>query len=141
MSKITKSGDDYLTRGQLSKQTECNIETIRYYEQIALLPEPRRSEGGHRLYSQDDLKRLTFVLRSRDLGFNLDEIRGLLELVDGGDFTCTEVRAITSAHLSDVQDKLKDLRRLERVLKKMVSECEGRKVPDCPIIDALYEAR
>lgn len=141
MSKITKSGDDYLTRGQLSKQTACNIETIRYYEQIALLPEPRRSEGGHRLYSQDDLKRLTFILRSRDLGFNLDEIRGLLELVDGGDFTCAEVRAITSAHLSDVQDKLKDLRRLERVLKKMVSECEGSKVPECPIVDALYHAR
>ena len=72
------------TIGVLSKGTGCNIETIRYYEHIGLLPEPPRSQGGHRLYEEDHLGRLTFIRRSRELGFTLDEVRGLLRLVDGG---------------------------------------------------------
>ena len=70
--------------GRLSKNTGCNIETIRYYERIGLLPAPPHSAGGHRLYGEAHLKRLTFVRRGRELGFTLDDIRGLLGLVDGG---------------------------------------------------------
>ena len=130
-----------LTIGGLSKQTGCHIETIRYYERIRLLPEPPRTSGGHRLYDDVHLKRLTFIRRSRELGFTLEEVRELLGLVDGGGYTCAEVRAITVAHLNDVHQKITDLRNLEKVLKDMISQCEDGTIPDCPIIDALFQGR
>ena len=126
------------TIGALSKGTGCNIETIRYYERIGLLPEPPRSPGGHRLYGEDHLRRLTFIRRSRELGFTLDEVRGLLRLVDGGEYTCAEVKALTLDHVAEVRRKLADLRRMKRVLEEMAAECEGGEVPECPIIDALF---
>jgi len=126
--------------GVLSRRTGCKVETIRYYERIGLLPAPSRSAGGHRLYGEDHLKRLTFIRRGRELGFSLDDIRGLLGLVDGGAYTCAEVKAVTLEHLGEVRRKLADLRRLERVLKGMAAECEGGAVPDCPVIDALFRA-
>jgi MerR family mercuric resistance operon transcriptional regulator len=128
-----------LTIGALSKRTGCHIETIRYYERIGLLPAPPRSAGGHRLYGEDHLKRLTFVRRGRELGFTLEDIRGLLGLVDGGAYTCAEVKALTLDHLGEVRRKLADLRRLEKVLKNMAEECDGGAVPDCPVIDALFQ--
>ena len=126
------------TIGSLSRDTGCNIETIRYYERIGLMPKPPRSKGGHRLYEKDHLKRLSFIRRSRDLGFTLKGVRGLLRMIDGHDYTCDEVKVLTLNHLQEVQQKIADLRRLERVLKTMAAECEGGNVPDCPIIDALY---
>ncbi len=126
------------TIGSLSRDTGCNIETIRYYERIGLMPKPPRSKGGHRLYEKDHLKRLSFIRRSRDLGFTLEEVRGLLRMIDGHDYTCDEVKVLTLNHLQEVQQKIADLRRLERVLRTMAAECEGGNVPDCPIIDALY---
>ena len=127
-----------LSIGALSKATGCNIETIRYYERIGLLPKPLRTEGGHRQYGEAELKRLTFVRRSRALGFTLDEIRGLLGLVDGGDYTCGEVKVITLDHLQDIRRKIADLKRLEAVLRDMAAQCEGGTVPDCPVIEALF---
>ena len=129
------------TIGALSKGTGCHIETIRYYERIGLMPKPPRSPGGHRLYEEEHLRRLTFIRRSRELGFTLDEVRGLLRLVDGGSYTCTEVKALTLDHAAEVRRKVADLRKLERVLKEMAAECEGGEVPECPIIDALYQGR
>lgn len=123
--------------GALSKRTGCNIETIRYYEKIGLLPASARTEGRHRIYGQDHLKRLTFIRRARDLGFTLDEVRAFLRLVDGG-YTCGEVQAITLEHLAEVRRKIADLRRLERTLAEIASRCDGGAVPDCPIVDALY---
>lgn len=136
-----KERSQRLTRGQLSARTGCNIETIRYYERIGILPAPPRSAGGHRLYGNDHWKRLLFIRRSRELGFTLRQVRDLLELVDGGDYTCAEVEAITRAHLDDVRRKLSDLRKLEKVLKDMASQCEGGLVPECPVIEALLRAR
>ena len=130
----------FSTIGVLSRRTGCKVETIRYYERIGLLPAPSRSAGGHRLFGEDHLKRLTFIRRGRELGFSLDDIRGLLGLVDGGAYTCAEVKAVTLEHLGEVRRKLADLRRLERVLKGMAAECEGGAVPDCPVIDALFRA-
>jgi len=123
--------------GALSKYSGCNIETIRYYEKCGLLPAPPRTEGGHRLFGADHLKRLTFIRRSRELGFSLDEIRALLGLVDGGDYTCGDVKALTVAHLKDVREKIKDLRKLEKTLAEISSQCEGGTVPECPVIEAL----
>ena len=128
-----------LTRGELAAQTGCNIETIRYYEQIGVLPPPPRSLGGHRLYGPDLLKRLNFVRRSRDLGFTLEEIRVLLRLVDGGEYTCAQVEALALEHAHEIKRKIADLTRLKKVLEKMASQCSGREVPECPIIDALFE--
>jgi MerR family mercuric resistance operon transcriptional regulator len=128
-----------LTRGALAAHTGCNIETIRYYERIGLLPPPPRSAGGHRLYGRDLVKRLTFVRRSRDLGFTLEEIRELLRLVGGGTYTCGEVEQLARDHVREIRSKIADLRRLQRVLEMMAAQCSGGAVPDCPIIDALFD--
>ena len=86
--------------GSLSKETCCNIETIRYYEREGLLPNPPRTEGGHRMYDDEHLKRLTFIRRSRELGFTLQDVRGLLKIVDGEHYTCAEVKTVTLDHLA-----------------------------------------
>ena len=127
-----------VTIGILSKQTGCHIETIRYYERIGILSKPPRTEGGHRLYEREQIKRLMFVRRSRELGFSLEEIRTLLRLVDGRRYTCREVKAVTEQHLKDVKRKISDLRKLQKTLSTISSECEGGLVPECPIIDALF---
>ena len=128
-----------MTRGGIARRTGCNIETVRYYERIGLLPDPPRSDGGHRLYGTGHVKRLTFILRGRALGFGIEELRGLLGLVDGGAVTCAEVKTRTLAHLETVRRKLSDLGRLETVLEDISERCEGDESPDCPIIDALYD--
>ncbi|MAF47042.1 MAG: helix-turn-helix domain-containing protein [Rhodospirillales bacterium] len=125
--------------GALSQRTGCNIETIRYYEKIGLM-NPGRTAGGHRLFDHGQLKRLSFVMRCRRLGFSVGEIRTLLGLVDGGSLSCAEVKSVTEAHLGEVRQKIADLQSLEGVLAQMVSECSGTEVPDCPIIDTLYAA-
>lgn len=127
-----------LSRGRLAKRSGVNAETIRYYEKIGLLPEPPRSHGGHRIYGETHLRRLSFIRRGRQLGFPLDQIRGLLELVDGGHYTCAEIHQRTAAHLTEVQHRLADLRKMERVLRQMVAQCDDKLVPECPIIDALF---
>lgn len=123
--------------GRLSAETGVNIETIRYYERIGIMPPPPRTHGGQRVYGDDHLKRLAFIRRSRELGFSLDEIRALLGLVGGHALTCAEVRDMAHAHVADIRQKVKDLRKLERVLTDLAARCHGRKVPECPILDAL----
>lgn len=127
-----------MTRGLLAKASGVNIETIRYYEKIAILPEPGRSSGGYRIYDHTHLKRLSFVKRSRELGFTLNDIRELLELVDGGDYTCGEVHDRAVIQLNTVTEKINDLEKMRRSLEDMASKCKGGSVPDCPIVDALY---
>jgi len=127
--------------GQLSRQSGVNIETIRYYEKIGIMPAPGRSAGGYRLYAPDHLKRLSFVRRGRELGFSLDELRGLLRLVDGHSYTCGQVRALTLEHVAQVRRKIADLRRLERVMADMAAQCTGARIPKCPVIDALFDGR
>ena len=125
--------------GTLAEHTGCNKETIRYYEKIGLLPSPPRSNGGRRLYTEDHLKRLTFIRRSRQLGFHLDEIRELLNLVDGGSYTCDEVKELTLTHADEVERKIEDLQKMSSVLREITSKCAGGKVPECPIIDVLFQ--
>lgn len=125
--------------GQLSEQTHCKIETIRYYERIGLLPVPARSNGGYRIYDDKHRRRLSFIRRSRELGFTIDEIRDLLNLVDGGNYTCSDVKAITMEHVENIRHKIADLKKLEKTLSRIASQCAGDATPECPIIDALYE--
>jgi MerR family mercuric resistance operon transcriptional regulator len=133
------SAREELTRGALAAHSGCNIETIRYYEQVRLLPPPPRSAGGHRLYGRDLVKRLTFIRRSRDLGFTIKEVRELLRLVDGGTYTCAEIEELARDHVREIRRKIADLRRLQKVLETMAAQCSGGAVPDCPIIDALFD--
>jgi MerR family mercuric resistance operon transcriptional regulator len=130
-----------LTRGQIAAESGCHIETVRYYEQIGLMPLPRRGPGGWRLYDKDLLKRLSFLRRCRELGFTLQEIRGLLRLVDGRRITCSQVEAVTRDHARSIQRKVADLNRIKKVLDSMAARCSGGTVPECPIIDALFDAR
>ena len=138
MSRINALGSAGLTIGRLAQSSGVNLETIRYYERIGLMPAPRRTEGGHRVYDRTHVRRLGFIRRSRELGFSLNEIRTLLSLVDGGDYTCAEVRDMTLRHLADIRSKITDLRRLERSLRDMAAQCSGDTVPECPIIDVLW---
>lgn len=126
-----------ISRGVLSKKTGVNGETIRYYEKIKLIPEPARSSSGYRIYSNSHLKRLMFIKRCRELGFTLKEIAALLKLVDGDNYTCGEIRDHTLKHLKDVDEKIRDLRKMQRTLRGMVSECVSDNVPECPIIESL----
>jgi len=129
---------DGLSIGALSEQSGVNIETIRYYEKIGVMPAPARSAGGYRMYALEHLKRLGFIRRGRQLGFSLDELRGLLRLVDGHAYTCAEVHTLTLRHLTEVQRKIADLRRLELALADMAAQCTEDLVPECPVIDALF---
>jgi MerR family mercuric resistance operon transcriptional regulator len=124
--------------GELSRRTGCNIVTIRYYEQIALLPVPARSAGRYRLYDTTDVRRLAFIRRARELGFTLDEVRTLLSLSanDGRD-TCANVRKVAERHLADVRAKIADLQAMKHVLADAVRRCAAGEVPGCPIIEGL----
>ena len=123
--------------GRLSSETGTNIETIRYYEKVRLLPTPPRSEGGYRLFGVDHLKRLNFIRRARILGFSIGEIRTLLRLADEGQRPCAEVRVVAAAHLGDVRARIADLRRMERVLKATIAKCADGRRGTCPVIEAL----
>ncbi|MFC1664890.1 helix-turn-helix domain-containing protein [Pseudomonadota bacterium] len=125
--------------GQLSKSTGCNIETIRYYERIGVLRKPPRSEGGHRIYGEMHSKHLQFVRRCRELGFSLEKIRELLRLAEGGKYSCAEVRSITLDHAAEVTSKIDDLKKMAAVLQTMASQCAGGDVPDCPILEVLFD--
>ncbi|MCR9193852.1 MAG: helix-turn-helix domain-containing protein [Hyphomonas sp.] len=127
-----------IRRGELARRAGCNIETIRYYEKIGLLDTPARSDAGHRLYEGEDEARLNFILRGRELGFSIDELRSLLSLVDSGNHTCAEVLALTRQHLASVQDKIADLQRLEATLGAIADNCTGDRATECPVIDALW---
>ncbi|MFA6125344.1 MAG: helix-turn-helix domain-containing protein [Sphingomonas sp.] len=133
------AADHSLKRGALAKRFGCNIETIRYYENIALLAAPDRTNSGHRVYSPGDQARLGFILRGRELGFSVEELRSLLSLADSHEYTCGDVLALTRRHLEDVRIKIRDLARLERTLANVSDRCEGGDVPRCPVMDALLE--
>jgi MerR family mercuric resistance operon transcriptional regulator len=135
-----KSGERSFSRGALAKHSGVNGETIRYYEKKGLMPDPQRTAGGHRIYAQSHLKRLSFIRKTRELGFTIREVRGLLDLVDSEEYTCAEIRDRTLVHLRDVEQKLHDLQLMQRTLTSMVSKCEGGLVPECPIVDSLFDA-
>lgn len=129
-----------LRRSDLARLTGCNLETIRYYETIGIMPEPPRTAANYRAYDDAHVARLRFVMRSRDLGFTLAEIRDLLGLVDGKAGTCADVQALATRHIGSVRAKIADLRRIEEELSETVSRCTGDDVPECAVIDALTKA-
>lgn len=130
-------GVERLTIGDLAARSGTKVQTVRYYEQVGILPKPDRTAGNHRLYGRRDLDRLIFVRRGRELGFALEDVRRLLSLADRADLSCEEADAIASAHLAEVQEKIAQLRALEEELGRMVSQCRHGKVSDCRVIEAL----
>jgi MerR family mercuric resistance operon transcriptional regulator len=102
-----------------------------------MLPRPRRSASGRRIYGASEARTLIFIRRARELGFALAEIRTLLALGGPGKASCAEVREIAAHHLARIRTKIVDLRKLENLLAGTVAKCSGRRVPECPVIDVL----
>lgn len=130
-----------MTIGLLATETRCTVPTIRYYEEIGLLPEANRRAGGHRVYGDADLRRLTFIRRCRDFGFSIDRIRELVALVGSSGKDCTAARDLAQEHLDEVRRKLKELRALGRSLKQFVeacnTQCVGGPAGACVILEGL----
>jgi len=138
MRSTAPSNAAAISIGELSSRTGVNIETIRYYERINMMPHPPRTASGRRLYGQMENRTLAFIRRARELGFTLDEIRALLALADeGGHQACVEVRDLASRHLADVRAKIADLKAMEGILADAVHRCDEGEPSDCPLIDAL----
>lgn len=127
--------------GELARRTRTSAPTIRYYEQIGLLPCPERQDGNQRRYADEDVRRLTFVRRCREFGFGIDQVRMLTGLVADRSRSCMEARDIAQAHLLDVRAKLRELRALEKSIAAFVTQCDAECIggpgPDCVILDDL----
>lgn len=139
LTMITRK--ESFTVGHLASQAKCNVETVRYYEKERLMPPPPRTNGGHRQYSSEHLKRLRFIRRCRELGFPINQVREMLKFVDEPHHTCGEVKGLTLVQLRVVDDKIRDLKRLKKALNEMYSQCNGGEytMDDCPIIGALCQ--
>lgn len=126
-----------LTIGKLGEATGVKVPTIRYYEQIGLLPEPDRSAGNQRLYGARALDRLAFIRHARDLGFSLEAIRDLLSLSDRPDQPCHAADAIAREQLCAVEGRIARLVALKGELERMIAQCAGGRIADCRVIEAL----
>ena len=133
--------DEQFTIGRLSSRAGVNLQTVRYYERRGLLSPAGRKESGYRIYSLDTLKRLKFIRRAKELGFTLEEIRGLLDLriepAQSKD-ACDRVREKASIKLKTVEEKLKTLTSVRKVLKGFLNACDRRSPTEqCPILKAM----
>jgi len=135
---MTASQERELTRGTLAKESGVNLETIRFYEQIGLMPDPPRTATGYRCYSLDHLKRLKFIRRSRGLGFTNQEVASLLEMVDSP-HACSGVKEMALSHVDKIRGKIRDLQRLQTAFEGMTAECRGGDTPECAILDRLLD--
>ena len=124
--------------GELARRGEVNIDTVRYYERQGLLPQPRRQASGYRSYGNEDVARLRFVRRAKELGFSLEEIAELLRLSSAADAHRSEVRTLAARRLADVESRLAELERIRSVLADLVHRCSGQgAISGCPIIEAV----
>ncbi len=125
--------------GQVARATACKVQTIRYYEEIGLLPQPVRTAGNQRVYRQADIDRLAFIRHSRDLGFPLEAIRDLLSLSDRPDRSCEAVDGIARAQLDAVEGRIRRLEALRAELARMIEQCRGGTVGTCRVIEVLSD--
>jgi DNA-binding transcriptional MerR regulator len=125
--------------GEAARQSGVKVPTIRYYEQIGLLPSPSRSGGNRRAYDAADLHRLAFIRHARELGFEVDAIRTLLSLQDNPDQSCATADAIARARLAEVERRIASLTALKIELERMVAECASGKVAECRVIETLSD--
>ena len=129
-----------LTIGQLAKESGVRTDTIRYYEQLGLIRPEGRSDAGYRLYSEDSIRLVQFVRRSKDLGFKLAEIKTLLSLKASETATCQDMLDRTDQKLSEARENIKQLNKIHDALEKLSEACPGGDMPlsECPILDYLY---
>lgn len=127
--------------GDLARQTGTSVETVRYYEKAGLLPSPPRTSGNYRSYGTDELARLSFIRRTRDLGFSLEQVRALLDMAGRNDSDCATVDGLANQHLIEIDRKIADLSALRRELAGVVSACSGGTVADCRILEAFSPAK
>lgn len=125
--------------GELARKTAVKVPTIRYYEQIGLLPEAPRTQGNRRLYGKAEVERLNFIRHSRDLGFGIDDIRELLAMAAQPQSSCHQVDSIANNHLIEIDRRIASLLALKTELSRMVDECGHGRVCDCRIIEALAD--
>ena len=125
----------------MAKTGNCKVQTVRYYEEIGLLPKPARSAGNQRIYTRAHRDRLNFIRHARELGFPLERIREILALGDQPSRSCAEVDQIAREHLRDVESRLERLQSLRVELERMISECGAQRVADCHIIEVLSDHR
>jgi Cu(I)-responsive transcriptional regulator len=126
--------------GEMASTTATNIETVRYYEKIGLLPAPARDTANYRSYGKEHLARLSFIRRARDLGFTLDQVRELLGLADDRLQSCAAVDAIATTHLTEIDRKIADLQSLRSELSRLIGDCRQGTIDECLIIDSLAPA-
>jgi len=126
-----------VTIGCAARAAGCKVQTVRYYEQIGILPEPVRTRGNQRLYGETDLQRLTFIRHAREMGFPLAAIRDLLSLADDPGHSCEAADAIARAQLAQVERRITHLRALKQELERMITQCKGGNIADCRVIEVL----
>lgn len=125
--------------GELAKATDTKVETVRYYERIGLLPQAERTSGNYRSYTPAHLDHLNFIRHARRLGFDIADIRSLLDLADQPERDCADADRIASGHLRAVEDKIARLVLLREELNRMIGQCRGGSVGNCRIIETLAD--
>jgi MerR family copper efflux transcriptional regulator len=130
---------DKLSIGELAKQANVNIETIRYYERRGLLREPPRNKSGNRQYSPEEVRRTDFIKRCQTLGFSLKEIAEILELRITPDSTCADMKLRVTKKLMNVDKKIQELEQIQNALNRLLRKCTGKgPIGLCPILEELY---
>ena len=127
------------TVGALADKAGINLETVRYYEKIGLLPKPKRKESRYRIYDENDFARLKFIIRAKELGFTLNEIKELLDLRIESKATCGDIKKIAGHKIEDIEQKIKDLQNIKKVLTKLIHQCVNEEISsdECPILEAI----
>ena len=131
--------DNDFTIGRLARETGCKVQTIRYYEQIALMPQPLRTAGNQRRYGPSHVARLAFIRHGRELGFPLDAIRQFLSLADDPDRPCEAADRMARAQLQAVESRIARLNSLKLELERMIEQCKGGRIAECRVIEVLAD--
>lgn len=127
--------------GDIAEKVGVNVETLRYYEKIKIMPKPKRKESRYRIYDELDLRRLLFIKRAKELGFTLKEIKELLDLKIESTATCGDVKHLAEHKLNDIEERIKDLMNIKNVLLKLINQCVCEEVStdECPILEVIEQ--
>ncbi len=124
--------------GELAEQSHVNLQTIRYYEREGLLPKPARLASGYRAFSPDHVRRVRFIKRAQELGFSLKEIKELLSIRVDARSDCSAVQRLAKARLADIDQKIRALQAMRKVLSSLATACPGRgPSTECPILESF----
>src|SRR3990172_13188966 len=127
--------------GEIAEKIGVNVETLRYYEKIKIMPKPKRKESSYRFYDELDLRRLLFIKRAKELGFTLNEIKELLNLKIESTATCGDIKHLAEHKLNDIKERIRDLNNIKNVLTKLIRQCVCEEVStdECPILEVIEQ--